>query len=513
LEKLATRFAQIQPDESSRHEALATMKINILNRAEQARRFAESIDQDVRTMLSGMMRQHQPVLGKIEQDGERMLKSLSTTHATFLRTQKRYDFASTQGELLAFEVRQDDLKMLLQPKEYMKLSLKAYNTAKEATICEKEYKKAAKEAQDAQVQYDGHLPFMLDALQDMESKKGSCFRDALKKVVVYETSWLRNMQYDIDAMIKIADAIDPETDFQKFVQQQLEKPDENPVPPTQLVLFPAISQTPLPTVKPQDLSDLESERLTDLRRAVKSFFDGIDVEKLHTSNPAMLRAWVPKVMDEELSLRGAIAPFGKLQISSFCQSFLKLFRISLDAAETAMDIWAGLSLMRVASRIHTGTETLYRKVYDHALWNRIPFWEEALFLAVQMAWQNHAIDRRERSTWTSLDGPPWVQFPYVVDHVESFCLIMGLFGLRRNQVCDIIEKICKARCDHLSLAEQQEYRTLILTRVQEPEPIPPVEVTITPPVPEVNAESSAEISEEAEAAAEPTPDARTDVFA
>lgn len=507
LEKIATRFAQLQPDESTQHEALATMKINLLNKAEQARRLAESIDQDVRTMLAGMVRQHQPVLTKIEQDGEKMQKHLATTHSTFLRTQKRYDFASTQGELLALETRQEDAKMLLQPKEFMKLSLKAFNTAKEATLLEKEYQKAAKEAQEAQAQHEGHLPFMLDALQDMEQKKGSCFRDAVKKVLVYETSWLRNVQYDLDAMIKVSDAIDPDADSRRYVQRQLEKPDTNPLPPVEFVRFPALSETPMPTVRPQDLRDADSEILMDLRRATKAFFDGMEVQKLHTSNAAILRAWVPKVLDEELNLRGAVAPFGKLEIPTWCQSFIKLFLIALDAVESAMDIWAGLMLMRVAARLHVGTESFYAKVYHHPLWNRVPFWEEALFLTIQMAWQNHAIDRRDRSAWT-LDGAPWIQCPYLVDNVEAFCIAMGRFGLRKKQVCDLVEKICKTRCDHLSPAESQEYRTLILTRVHDPEPMPPP-VSQKSDTPTHDATNGDKTPEEEE----PTPEARTDVFA
>jgi len=470
LEKLATKLNSLQPDESTQHETMATLKINLLNKAEQTRRLAESVDQDVRTMLAGMMRQHQPVLAKISADGEKMEKHVVQTHSNYMRVRKRYDFASTQGELLSLEARQEDPNLLLQPKEFAKLSLKAFNTAKEATILEKEYQRSTREAKDAQQQYVGHLPLMLEALQDMELKKASCFSDAVKKLVVYETSWLRNLQYDLDAMIKISDIINPEKDHEHFVQSQLAKPDAAPLPEADFVLFPELSQTPLPAVRPRDLTTTDEEILMDIRRAVKAFFDGMEVQKLQTSNTAILRAWVPKVMEEELSLRGAVGPLGTFEIPKWCQSFMKLYNIALDAAEKAMDIWAGLNLMRIAARVHVGSEMMYTKVYNHILWNRVPFWEEALFLTIQSVWQNHAIDRRDRSGWT-LDGPPWIQSPYLVDNVDAFCVAMQRFGIRKNQICELAEKVIKSRCDHLSTLEAQEYRSLLLKRVLEPEPI------------------------------------------
>ncbi|CAE7249733.1 Tcte1 [Symbiodinium pilosum] len=71
--------------------------------------------------------------------------------------------------------------------------------------------KGQERANRAQRLYDQQMSHVLEVLQDMEDKRGRCLRDGLRKLAVYETSWLRNMQYDLEGAAKAAEDCDAAT--------------------------------------------------------------------------------------------------------------------------------------------------------------------------------------------------------------------------------------------------------------------------------------------------------------
>lgn len=75
------------------------------------------------------------------------------------------------------------------------------------------------------------MRIILKSLEDMDRKRLSCFKDALRKFMVYQISALRNLQYDADLTVRV-NYIKPENVFfllhkSNCVFQSIESLDEH----------------------------------------------------------------------------------------------------------------------------------------------------------------------------------------------------------------------------------------------------------------------------------------------
>eukprot|EP00392_Amoebophrya_sp_AT5.2_P013157 g13270.t1 len=96
-----------------------------------------------------------------------------------------------------------------------------FDAIKRAYIFEDEFKRVADEATEAAKVYHTQMNAILDASQDMEEKKLQCFRDACMRLLVYETSWARNLQYDIEGIFKTCEDVDPSGDLQALIKRKM----------------------------------------------------------------------------------------------------------------------------------------------------------------------------------------------------------------------------------------------------------------------------------------------------
>ena len=57
----------------------------------------------------------------------------------------------------------------------------------------------------------------LNQIQDLEEELGECVKDTLRKFIVFQVAYLRNMQYDIDKKAKIFESINIKNDINNFI--------------------------------------------------------------------------------------------------------------------------------------------------------------------------------------------------------------------------------------------------------------------------------------------------------
>lgn len=73
----------------------------------------------------------------------------------------------------------------------------------ELQTAEKHYSRCIQVGNDTKRVYGSQMKVILKSLEDMDLKRLACFKDALRKLMVYQTSGLRNVQYDLDLTIKV----------------------------------------------------------------------------------------------------------------------------------------------------------------------------------------------------------------------------------------------------------------------------------------------------------------------
>mmetsp|Transcript_21394 Transcript_21394/g.49792 ORF Transcript_21394/g.49792 Transcript_21394/m.49792 type:complete len:606 (-) Transcript_21394:103-1920(-) len=223
---LARLTERLQPhlDKGSVPAPIEALIVNVRNRADQSEWIADEMEQDVLSTLETMLSQHLEVSKRVHADGSKLMKQWQEAQKAYDSVASKYAQACHDAEESAKECING---VSLRPAERTKLASRSLMLCRQATAAEREYYKgvhklnAAVEVQQRQM---GHV---LQAVQTMQEKRGQCCKDSAMKIVVYETSWLRNVQYDLNNVISTAENHDPQAELQKYI---LENRSPKPLP-------------------------------------------------------------------------------------------------------------------------------------------------------------------------------------------------------------------------------------------------------------------------------------------
>ena len=94
---------------------------------------------------------------------------------------------------------------------------KANNYLKDAKYNEKIYISLINNTNILQEEYIEIKKRNLEEIQELEESLGEYIKDSLRKFIIFQVAYLRNMQYDVDKKAKILEGINLRNDIQKFI--------------------------------------------------------------------------------------------------------------------------------------------------------------------------------------------------------------------------------------------------------------------------------------------------------
>ena len=213
LEKLGKNQFFVTAQGTLSHAILA-MKNDSLNKAMQARILAENILADLAEPIQELLKNQAKILLKTHTEGKKSEKERQGLIDKHDRFKSRYMKACKEYELFTFQLetpqivprREKILQRLVQVKQEIDESLKGY---KESIIQHNDYKD----------KYTDFMSKILEVYQKQEEQRLELMKDCLRKLVVYETSYLRNLQYDIDNLARAMESINIKSDIKQFVDE------------------------------------------------------------------------------------------------------------------------------------------------------------------------------------------------------------------------------------------------------------------------------------------------------
>lgn len=458
--------ANLQSKQNSVHAAVESTIVAFRNRGEQSFKLADDIEQDIVVSFEAVLEQHQQVAKRIQADAQLLMKYVQERRRNHEKAARRYGSRCAEAEAVA----QDCLQGLSLPTaDRLKLGQQAVQLSQKARVAEYEYYSAIEHANRAQALYEQQMPHILETLQDMEEKRGQCLRDGLRKLAVYDLSWLRNMQYELDATAKIAEETDPNEEIQQFIRSFLNVPAEGPAfgqrhsaqayirlgkGSQARKMTPELQQQQQEAQKVRQLMDESQPLLTTLFENKELTDDPDFLPRLHE-----LRI---NLVDQRLRsafcqcLRNAVlqaepqGPETALEASAGMsvngeafETLVACFGVCLDACDAQNDVWTGRDLMVLAQLFRMASDSgkpvsLLSRVYTHALWNKVTFWEEVLMLAICEAHCAEACWRRTLAAGSQFTQPCMTQF------LQRFVGYMMAFGISfeqgRNSVIGTLKK-------------------------------------------------------------------------
>mmetsp|Transcript_34147 Transcript_34147/g.107005 ORF Transcript_34147/g.107005 Transcript_34147/m.107005 type:complete len:771 (+) Transcript_34147:3-2315(+) len=473
---------QLNPQENSVHVAVDAVLVNFRNRGEQSLELAEEIEHDIVATLGAVAKQHREVSKRIFSDMALLHRYCENWRHQHEKLAKRYGSRCSEAEGAA----QDCLQGVgMKTADRLKAGIRATTLSKQARVSEHEYYASIEQANRAQHLFEQQLPVMLRALQEMDEKRARCLKDGLMKLAVYETSWLRNLQYDLEATVQASEGADPYTDLQDFIRQHRSQKVRQEAK-TQLVAQPFFllgkCKTPAGPSKVQfeacatvrqiaedeywpfvhgliaddpaaDSSDKAKEKLDHLRQ-------GLGDPRRRAAVCQALRREVlsqqPQGAELENSKSVAVAP------AAF-EVVVTLFKACLDACHEQNDAWCGRDLMVLSQLFRAEGERpaqLLTRVYNHALWNKVTFWEDVLLLGLCEAHAAESAWRRNLPAGSQFSQPSMTAF------LERFVGYMMAFGISFDQGRSSVSATLRKHANVLG-STGKAYAALLLQRYEE----------------------------------------------
>ena len=78
----------------------------------------------------------------------------------------------------------------------------------------------------------------LNEIQELEEELGEVIKDSLRKFIIFQVAYLRNMQYDVDKKVKILEGVNIRSDIQKFINSNK----KDTIPPKKFEYIPYTSK-------------------------------------------------------------------------------------------------------------------------------------------------------------------------------------------------------------------------------------------------------------------------------
>ena len=115
---------------------------------------------------------------------------------------------------------------------------KANNYLKDAKTNEKKYISLIHNTNILQDEYIEVKKKNLNEIQELEEELGEIIKDSLRKFIIFQVAYLRNMQYDVDKKAKVLESINIRNDIQKFINNNK----KDTIPPKKFEYVPYISK-------------------------------------------------------------------------------------------------------------------------------------------------------------------------------------------------------------------------------------------------------------------------------
>jgi len=207
LERLAGRLPSVQ---GTLLQALGALNADSLNRAAQARTLAEAVSNDLAEPLVQFLKAQRRSMKPVYEEGRRLQGNLAATSARHTEAYARYWQACHEAE--------EALVQLETQKDASKWKAKLPMLRREVDESQRFYQTSIAEYNQARDRYDQAIGHVLETYEQAAEARLETLKDSLRKFVVYETSALRNTQYDLDQVAKAMESIDSRADIQLFLQ-------------------------------------------------------------------------------------------------------------------------------------------------------------------------------------------------------------------------------------------------------------------------------------------------------
>ncbi|CAE7667776.1 unnamed protein product [Symbiodinium sp. CCMP2456] len=383
----------------------------------QLEKWSIVVIRDVADTVEEMLEQHAEVSRRLYADGLCLMRHWHTVRKGHEVAEERYVQACRAAEL---EAVQCAALSALKPAEWKHSAEKTIQSSRQAVAAEKEFQKTLHKFNTSVELQEKQMSLVLDAAQDMEEKRALCFKDAVMKIAVFDTSWLRNVQYDIDSCVQALEESDGVKELQEFIRRnrtQVPMPASRAARPHWELAGrrepKAFQERELQRQRQEEFRPLlhgllgrEGDQLRlpsqdEVVRLCSLLAGTASREGASAREPsAVVRAGFCGALRAELNPTASADVHGEppsaavLCLEAFDLA-TALFKAATDGADAECDVWNGRDLLVLSKFIQLRSSSaddteeprddVLLRIYDHPLWSRVTFWDDLLLAGLAEA--------------------------------------------------------------------------------------------------------------------------------
>ena len=298
----------------------------------------ESLNEGISSFQTDLLNQHdylkenltniqEEIISPLKQLKERLTKKINRNLNEMNSTSKNYNNCISQFETArnkfhksVKEVEQNKLGIELLKKEnysqdkLIEQDIKALNSLKNAKEKENKYISLINETNDIQEEYVEIKKKNLNELQDMEEEIGLYIKDSLRKYIIYQVSYIRNFQYDIEKKSKRMENINIRKDISEFIYKNTSKE----IPPFKLDYIPYLSDLN----KNKNNLKIDKNILTDINNFIENNFTSNNIKEIVILNNK-INIEIESIAEEIFIAETDVENFDKIKIEKikdFCKN-------------------------------------------------------------------------------------------------------------------------------------------------------------------------------------------------
>ena len=420
LERLANFSVQVR--EGTILSAVNAMKNDYYSRAFQCKTLIDFINSDIINFLQNLNLTQSEILKPINLEAGKVIKIKESFISNILKCKKGYFRACEECERLTISLdntvtqgaREKVLNKLVQEKQNLDSALQQYQYTLNAYSSFKEG-------------YKDLLTPALNYHELQEKERLEAMKDSLRKLVVYDTSYIRNVEYDLNSLAKFVEAINPGSDFKMIIDDctetdlpQLEFEQFSTTMPLstltgQLKQNRSLSNNNNGEMEPGSVLEVY---LTELEAVFQKLHIDLDPEDFQIFNSLVKdsigrKAWIQVLKGKSAKLRTKAYD----QLAELMISLLNECERNNDST-TLMD-----SLLYINHFRNKKGELLNKLLSFHSIWGQLHLWEEVIEKMVQREVLSREVEKifeDEKGKKGIIRNIAFCQLGTVAEYMKSF---------------------------------------------------------------------------------------------
>ncbi|KAF7457337.1 FCH domain-containing protein [Cryptosporidium felis] len=219
LEKISSKFFPSATESSSISSAIRALRNETYRRSQQCRELCETLRSDVlNDTLNSMLVNHKSTFESLVSSGKEITAEVQKRYLNYIRLRDNYGIERHNVGQLSLKYHELN-KGKCAGERLILLSREILRKILELNELEKEYHDSVESFTSYHKFYLTEMKKIINILEEMDIKRIKCLSDSFMKMMVYDMSYIRNLQYDSDLVINSLQEISAEEDIFEFANR------------------------------------------------------------------------------------------------------------------------------------------------------------------------------------------------------------------------------------------------------------------------------------------------------